>query len=110
MVEMHKDGFLSHSNDPKIHWVYASLLIVAVFCIGFAGLGLAGIGPCAWARPWVLGPSAALSAATIYASGRVLTSKQRQLRLRTIPFYLTVLIAIAFVGLQTFIFTLSIAH
>ena len=107
---MQADGFLSHSRDPKIHWVYASLLIVAVFCIGFAGLGLAGMGPCAFARPWVLGLSAALSVAAIYASGRVLTSKQRQLRLRTIPFYLTVLIAIVFVGLQAFIFMLSIAN
>lgn len=107
---MHKEGFLSHSNDPKIHWIYATLLIVAVFCIGFEGLGLAGMGPCAFARPWVLGPSAALSAAAIYASGRVLTSKQRQIRLRTIPFYLTVLIAIAFIGLQAFIFALSITN
>jgi hypothetical protein len=107
---MHEDGFLSRSNDPKIHWVHATLLIAAVFCIGFAGCGLAGLGPCGPGSPWVLGVSAGLSAAAIYASAIVLTSKQRQLRLLTIPFYLTLLIAIAFVGLQALIFMSSIAH
>ena len=105
---MHEDGFRSRSNDPKIHWVYATLLIAAVFCIGFVGFGFAGLGPCGPVNPGVLVFSAALSVAAIYASWRVHTSKQRKLRLRTIPFYLSVVIAIAFVGFQALLFLLTV--
>ncbi|HEU5232046.1 MAG TPA: hypothetical protein VFU50_04235 [Terriglobales bacterium] len=101
---MRENGFLSRSNDPKIHWIYATLLIVSAFLIGIAGFGFAGMGPCGAAKPSVLAFSSACSAAAIYSSILVLTSNQRELRLRTIPFYLAVLIAIAFAGLQALMF------
>ena len=88
------------AHEPRVRWLFASLLVFSAFAIGVAGLGFAGFGPCTASNPAALGVSGVLSAAAIGASVLVLTQRQRKFRLRTIPFYLILLAAFLFAALQ----------
>jgi hypothetical protein len=94
------DGFFEASHDPRVRWLFASLLLLATFLIGMAGFGLAGMGPCGFSRPIALLFSSGLSIVAIFFCLDVLTGRQRRLRMRTLPFYFCFLLAAFFVGLQ----------
>jgi len=96
--------------EPRIRWLFAGLLVFSVFAIGVAGLGLMGFGPCTVSNPWVLFFSGSLSLAAIYSSVRVLTRRQRKVRLRSAPFYFALLVAILFASLQLFLLFMFVVH
>jgi len=73
-------------HEPRTRWLFAALLVFSSFAIGVFGFGLAGLGPCAASNPIALLFSGALSAVVLCSSVLVLTTRQRKLRLRTIPF------------------------
>ena len=79
-------------HEPRIRWLFAALLVFSSFVIGLMGFGLAGFGPCAASNPIALFFSGALSALAVWGSILVLTHRQRKLRLRTIPFYLALIV------------------
>jgi len=91
----------------RTRWLFAGLSLAAAFLVGFAGFSLAGFGPCAAANPGALSVSAFLSSAALYFSVHVLTNQQRKLRGRTIPFYLCLIAAIFFTGLQILLFVFA---
>ena len=95
------------SREPRIRWLFASLLMLSTFAIGVAGFGLAGFGPCTATNPKALFFSSALSVAVICGSLRALTQRQRRIRLRTLPFYLVLVVAVLFAALQFFLLLLS---
>ena len=95
------------AHEPRVRWLFASLLLLATFGIGIAGLGLARFGPCAASNPIALLFSAAFSVAALAGALLVLTAKQRRLRLRTIPFYLALVLCILFIAVQTLLLVLS---
>src|SRR5262245_62087868 len=98
---------LNPSTGPRVRWIYVAVLIFSVFFIGIAGVSLAGFGPCAAANPTALLASALISATALVAAFLLLTEAQRRFRLRTVPFYLAVVVAVLFVLLQTLLFVLS---
>jgi hypothetical protein len=98
---------LNPSTGPRVRWIYAAVLVFAVFFIGLAGVSLAGFGPCAAANPTALLTSALISVIALVAAFLLLTDAQRRLRLRTVPFYLAVVVAVLFVLLQMLLFVLS---
>jgi hypothetical protein len=95
------DSDSSPPTGPRVRWIYATVLVFAVFFIGVTGLGFAGIGPCAANNPIALLVSTTLSAAVLFLAFALLTEGQRRLRRRTVPFYLIVLIAVLFIAFQT---------
>jgi len=101
------DAFdLNPSTGPRVRWVYATVLVFSVFFIGMAGLSLAHFGPCGAANPMALFASALMSATAFFAALMLPTESQRRFRLRTVPFYLAVVVAVLFVLSQTLLFML----
>ena len=98
---------LESSHEPRVRWLFATLLVLAAFSIGIAGFSLAGFGPCTASNPAALLISGVLSACVIYFSLNVLSRKQRRFRLRTIPFYLCLALLILFTAIQLCLFLLS---
>jgi hypothetical protein len=101
------DGFFEASHDPRIRWLFASLLLLTTFLIGMAGFGLAGMGPCGLGSPIPLLFSSVFSIGVFFFCLHVLTVRQRRFRVRTIPFYLCFLLAALFVALQILLLAFS---
>jgi hypothetical protein len=97
---------LNASTGPRVRWIYVAVLMFSVFFIGMAGLSLAHFGPCGAANPIALFASALVSATALVAAFLLLTEGQRRFRLRTVPFYLAVVIAVLFVLSETLLFVL----
>jgi hypothetical protein len=91
------------ATGPRVRWLYASVLVCSVFFIGNAAISFAGIGPCVATNPIWLVIGVLTSATSIWFAFRLLTERQRSFRLRTIPFYLAVVLALFVILLQLFI-------
>ncbi len=90
------------ATGPRVRWLYASVLVCSVFFIGNAAISFAGIGPCVATNPISLVLGVLTSAIVIWFALRLLTERQRKFRLRTIPFYLAVVLAFLVILLQAF--------
>jgi NO-binding membrane sensor protein with MHYT domain len=97
---MHVADEAESTTGPRFRWLYATVLVCSVFFVGMAAVSFAVIGPCVATNPISLVLGIVTSVIAIWLAFRLLNEQQRRFRLRTIPFYIAVLVAVLVILMQ----------